>query len=224
MKEKDNFGSLSSKDFSVGDIVEWSTWNEEELNWNYNYGIITEIKNEIHSNRLVSISTVSPLSGDKIEIQHFFNEFKINQNLEIVMPNKDEHVKDLFGNYLKYIWYSDGHKGDRTVIDILKPLIKQFMPFAQSKMGFNRAKTISQNDATEANNPMGKTGFYDPQDESITIFIGKRHPKDIMRSLAHELMHHTQKCNGEFDNVQTMGEEGYAQNDMHLRKMEASSI
>ena len=71
MKEKDNFGSLSSKDFSVGDIVEWSTWNEEELNWNYNYGIITEIKNEIHSNRLVSISTVSPLSGDKIEIQHF---------------------------------------------------------------------------------------------------------------------------------------------------------
>ena len=41
-----------------------------------------------------------------------------------------------------------------------------------------------------------------------------------MRSLAHELMHHTQKCNGEFDNVQTMGEEGYAQNDMHLRKME----
>jgi len=27
------------------------------------------------------------------------------------MPNKDEHVKDLFGNYLKYIWYSDGHKG-----------------------------------------------------------------------------------------------------------------
>ena len=107
------------------------------------------------------------------------------------------------------------------MIDILKPLIKQFMPFAQKQMGFSRVpKLFLKDDATEANNPMGKTGFYDPQDESITIFIGKRHPKDIMRSLAHELMHHTQKCNGEFDNVETMGEEGYAQNNTHLRKME----
>jgi len=107
------------------------------------------------------------------------------------------------------------------MIDILKPLIKQFMPFAQKQMGFSRVpKLFLKNDATEADNPMGKTGFYDPQNESITIFIGKRHPKDIMRSLAHELMHHTQKCNGEFDNTETMGEEGYAQNNTHLRKME----
>jgi hypothetical protein len=38
-----------------------------------------------------------------------------------------------------------------------------------------------------------------------------------MRSLAHELMHHTQKCNGDFDNVQNMGEQGYAQADPHMR-------
>lgn len=72
MKENnDSFGAISAKDFSIGDIVEWSSWNEEKLDWEYNYGIITEIKNEIHSNRLVSISTVSPLSGNKSEVQHF---------------------------------------------------------------------------------------------------------------------------------------------------------
>jgi hypothetical protein len=41
-----------------------------------------------------------------------------------------------------------------------------------------------------------------------------------MRSLAHELQHHTQKCNGDFDNMQNMGEEGYAQNNPHMRTME----
>ncbi len=107
------------------------------------------------------------------------------------------------------------------MIEILKPLISQFMPFAQKQMGFDRTpKLFLKNDETEADNPMGKTGYYDPDNESITIYIGKRHPKDIMRSLSHELMHHTQKCNGDFDGVSNMGEQGYAQADDHLRTME----
>ncbi len=107
------------------------------------------------------------------------------------------------------------------MIDILKPLIKQFMPFAQKQMGFDRPpRLFLKNDSAEADNPMGKTGFYDPGNESITIYIGKRHPKDIMRSLSHELMHHTQNCNGEFDGTSNMGEQGYAQTDGHLRTME----
>ena len=107
------------------------------------------------------------------------------------------------------------------MVDVLKSLIKQFMPFAQQQMGFDRPpRLFLKNDSNEADNPMGKTGFYDPQNESITIYIGKRHPKDIMRSLSHELMHHTQNCKGEFDNASDLGEQGYAQNDSHLRTME----
>jgi len=37
--------------------------------------------------------------------------------------------------------------------------------------------------------------------------------------LSHELVHHTQNCNGQFENTGEMGE-GYAQNDKHLREME----
>jgi len=95
------------------------------------------------------------------------------------------------------------------------------MPFAQQKMGFSRPpRLFLRQDQHNAADPMGKTGFYDPQNEAITLYISGRHPKDIMRSLAHELQHHTQKCNGEFDKVQNMGEEGYAQADPHMRKME----
>jgi hypothetical protein len=107
------------------------------------------------------------------------------------------------------------------MIDVLKSLIRQFMPFAQQEMGFDRPpKLFLRQDEQNAANPLGKTGFYDPENESITLYTTNRHPKDIMRSLAHELQHHTQKCNGDFDNMQNMGEEGYAQNNPHMRTME----
>ena len=84
--------------------------------------------------------------------------------------------------------------------DVLKSLIRQFMPFAKEKMGFSRPpKLFLRQDQHNAANPLGKTGFYDPENEAITIYTTDRHPKDIMRSLAHELQHHTQKCNGDFN-------------------------
>ena len=95
------------------------------------------------------------------------------------------------------------------------------MPFAKEKMGFSRPpRLFLRDDPQNAANPLGKTGFYDVEKESITLYTTGRHPKDILRSLAHELQHHTQKCNGEFDNIQNMGEEGYAQNNPQLRTME----
>lgn len=104
--------------------------------------------------------------------------------------------------------------------DILQPLVKEFMPFAQERMGFNKPPRIFLKDDPEnAQNPLGKTAYYDPQEMSVTLYINGRHPKDIMRSLSHELVHHTQNCDGKFDNIPEM-EEGYAQKDPHLREME----
>ena len=104
--------------------------------------------------------------------------------------------------------------------DILHPLVKQFMPFAQERMGFDKPpRLFLRNDPKNAQNPLGKTAYYDPAQMSITLYINGRHPKDVMRSLSHELVHHTQNCNGQFDGASEMGE-GYAQNDEHLREME----
>ena len=106
------------------------------------------------------------------------------------------------------------------MVNTLKPLIKQFMPFAQKRMGFNKPpRLFLRQDEDNARNPLGKTAYYDPDQMSVTLYISGRHPKDIMRSLSHELVHHTQNCNGMFNDVGEMGE-GYAQNDEHLREME----
>ena len=106
------------------------------------------------------------------------------------------------------------------MIDTLKPLIKKFMPYAQEKMGFKKPpRLFLRQDDDNAGNPLGKTAFYDPEQVSVTLYISGRHPKDVMRSLSHELVHHKQNCDGMFDDVGEMGE-GYAQNDDHLREME----
>ena len=104
--------------------------------------------------------------------------------------------------------------------DTLQPLVDQFMPYARKRMGFNKMpRVFLRDDPQNAQNPLGKTAYYDPTKMSVTLYINGRHPKDVMRSLSHELIHHTQNCNGQFDNAGELGE-GYAQNDEHLREME----
>mgnify|MGYP001244065328 CR=1 FL=1 len=103
---------------------------------------------------------------------------------------------------------------------IISPMVKQFLPFAQKRMGFkNPPKLFLRSDDNNAEKPLGKTAYYDPDNRSITVYITGRHPKDVMRSISHELVHHSQNCRGEFDKVGPMGD-GYAQNDEHLREME----
>ena len=106
------------------------------------------------------------------------------------------------------------------MIDIISPLIKKFMPYAQEKMGFaDPPRLFLKGDTQNATNPLGKTAFYDPAERAVTLYTTGRHPKDVMRSLSHELVHHTQNCRGDFEDIGEMGE-GYAQNDEHLREME----
>ena len=99
-------------------------------------------------------------------------------------------------------------------------LLKSFLPFAKKRMGFNKPPTIYfQSDDANANKLLGKTAHYDPTTLSVTIYVTGRHPKDVLRSLSHELVHHGQNCRGEFGRTSDTSP-GYAQKDSHLRGME----
>tara|TARA_Y100000592_G_scaffold97261_1_gene167623 strand:- start:1282 stop:1545 length:264 start_codon:yes stop_codon:yes gene_type:complete len=82
MDEKSAFGELHSKNFTVGDIVEWSSWDTFKEAWVQNYGVITEIKNEMRHNRLVCISKVLPVNSNT-EMEHF------TMSLRLVSKSKD---------------------------------------------------------------------------------------------------------------------------------------
>jgi hypothetical protein len=92
MNEKLKFGELLAKSLDVGDIVEWSKWNSDLDKWDIHYGIITSVKNEIKSNRLVSISKVMPLNMPAYEIEFF------TLSLRLVSPSKREELSSEFNS------------------------------------------------------------------------------------------------------------------------------
>ncbi len=103
---------------------------------------------------------------------------------------------------------------------VLHKLIKQFMPFSQEKLGWDQPVTINLlSDPENAQDPLGKTAHYEPNSKKVTLFVVGRHPKDILRSLSHELVHHKQNCQGLFTGDMDTSH-GYAQNNDHLRNME----
>ena len=75
-----------------------------------------------------------------------------------------------------------------------------------------------RNDEENAKGIFGKTAYYDPTDMSIVLYITDRHPKDICRSFAHELVHHHQNERGDLDGGSNSPT--YAQDSPHMRKME----
>jgi len=105
------------------------------------------------------------------------------------------------------------------------PYLQSFLPFAQKRLGFNRPPSIFfDSDAENAQQVLGKTGYYDPDALEIVIFVDNRHPKDVLRSLSHELVHHAQNCRGDLDpEVAGETELGYAQNNAHMRGMESEA-
>ena len=104
----------------------------------------------------------------------------------------------------------------------IQPLLKKFIVFAKDRMNFKEPpRLFLKSDSKNANCALGKTAYYDPQEKSITLYITNRHPKDIMRSFAHELVHHCQNERGDLsiDKMKTLNK-NYAQENDHMRKME----
>ena len=62
---------------------------------------------------------------------------------------------------------------------------------------------IINNDFKNAENMLGKTAYYDPTNCSITLYTLNRHPKDILRSYAHEMIHRIQDNEGRLKNITT---------------------
>ena len=71
-------------------------------------------------------------------------------------------------------------------------------------------------DSENAKDFFGKTAYYDPNRQHIVLYTEGRHPKDIVRSYAHEMIHHIQHLEdrlGDIAGTDTTSDE-------HLTKLE----
>lgn len=109
-----------------------------------------------------------------------------------------------------------------------KDYIKEFYKYALSKLKLNKPpKLFLKRDKKNSEDMFGKTGFYNPETKTIVLFIDGRHPKDILRSFAHELVHHEQECLGKNKNLDlelTSKDPAYATNNKGLREMEREAF
>ena len=74
------------------------------------------------------------------------------------------------------------------------------------------------NDEQQEEDVFIKTGYYDPNNMEVYVFTNDRHIKDILRSLAHELIHHKQNVDGRLGAGSYDGETIY--NDEKLQRLE----
>ena len=74
-------------------------------------------------------------------------------------------------------------------------------------------------DSDNARDFLGKTAYYNPETQTITLFTEGRHPKDIVRSFSHEMIHHIQNLEGRLGNITTTN----TQEDDNLNDIEAEA-
>ena len=71
----------------------------------------------------------------------------------------------------------------------------------------------------QSNDFLAKTGEYNPKEKSITLYISGRHPVDVGRSCAHELIHHAQQLRQKIGEIK--GQK--TSEDSSLEKLEAEA-
>ena len=91
---------------------------------------------------------------------------------------------------------------------------------AKNKFNIQQAPNlILRQDKKNAELVFGRTAHYNPEEKTIVIFITNRHPKDILRSFCHELIHHVQNERGDLKISGDLSPT-YAQDNDHMRNME----
>ena len=86
--------------------------------------------------------------------------------------------------------------------------VNDFINHAKKHLGVDQlpnVELINNKKMAQENTSFG--GYY-PGEKVIRVNIAGRHPADILRTLAHEMVHYRQDINGDLENVEMAGETG----------------
>jgi hypothetical protein len=136
--------------------------------------------------------------------------------LENVADNHDGKAAPFGSGYKKLNEHSMGNSID------LKSQIDRLTQHMIDK-GYNIEPLPSlefvDDDITNAEDFLGKTAYYNPDTQTIVLYTHGRHPKDIARSYAHEMIHHIQNLEGRLGDITTTN----TQEDDKLNDLEAEA-
>lgn len=128
--------------------------------------------------------------GDK------YFDISFNQD-HITIRNKDEDQKVGF-DYTPYM---------ASILEYMIDEGMNILPLPEIKI---------KRDLAESVDFFGKTAYYDPNNREIVLYVEGRHPKDVMRSFTHEMIHHRQNVEGRLGKIGTTN----TNEDDHLLEIE----
>jgi phosphopantetheine adenylyltransferase len=135
--------------------------------------------------------------GDKN--QKYYKALQLSKTLKTT-TNINENA-----TYTNYIDYK------QQIKDLTKHMIKKGMNILPLPRVI-----FKHSDTENASQFLGKTAYYSPSDTTIVLYTEGRHPKDIARSFAHEMIHHIQHLEGRLHDIQTTN----TNDDDHLNDIE----
>jgi phosphopantetheine adenylyltransferase len=127
------------------------------------------------------------------------------QEIYILLKNQITEYLDNKVSYLDHIDYKQ----------YIKDLIYYFIEKYPQLTSLPKIKLI-HGDVKNAKDFFGKTAYYDPNTKTIVLYTEGRHPKDLIRSLSHEMIHFIQDQRGDLDNITTQN----TTEDDYLNKIE----
>ena len=109
------------------------------------------------------------------------------------------------------------------------PLAQDLGNFLADRLKFSSPVSIEF--SNEPQGDLGNTAYYSPGEKKIRIYTNGRHPKDCLRSMSHEMIHHNQFCNNKFgamqsnkitedSNVKKLEEDAYLNGNILFREWE----
>jgi hypothetical protein len=142
-------------------------------------------------------------------------------------------VDSSYGRHREIDLLESANQDSSIFIDKMKPEQKEEFKSALAQLFSHlrdelKLKTVPKvcllEDQANAEKLLGRTGYYDPYNQKICLYMTNRHPKDILRSFSHEVIHHWQHENKQLEKSEKR--EGantnpqYAQTDPWMRQME----
>jgi hypothetical protein len=152
----------------------------------------------------------------KEETNNFFEPLQDKQiDLNISSePTRVEYYKDYYKNLSPSDFKVDKDKDKIVISNINKNGLEYNLEFKELLVSLTMYMMdhinieplpdliFIEDDTKNAQDLLGKTAHYDPNNKSITLYTLNRHPKDILRSYAHEMIHHKQNLEGRLTNIQ----------------------
>ena len=159
------------------------------------------IKSEQGDDRVSGTNTRAALIGGEKE------RFQSYLPTQLSLEEKDKVWSILTKTPLDEIMYAE--PSEFSYPPLIKSLTEYMLDKGMNIKPLPKVKFVND-DAENAQNFFGKTAYYNPNEKVIVLYTMNRHPKDVMRSFAHEMIHHMQNCDGRLQNITTQNtnEEG----------------